>query len=99
MLLSREGLERDAARIGFEPATYEKVVRLLTLLDRITVDADLGPYFVLKGGTALNLFVFDDIPRLSVDIDLNYIGASDVDGMRAARPATHIAYDIRQSAT
>ena len=28
---------------------------------------------VLKGGTALNLFFFD-LPRLSVDIDLNYVG-------------------------
>lgn len=32
---------------------------------------------VLKGGTALNLFSFDEIPRLSVDIDLNYIGYID----------------------
>ncbi|MCG2795115.1 MAG: nucleotidyl transferase AbiEii/AbiGii toxin family protein [Actinomycetia bacterium] len=30
---------------------------------------------VLKGGTALNLFYLD-MPRLSVDIDLNYIGAA-----------------------
>ncbi len=28
-------------------------------------------YFVLKGGTALNLFIHD-LPRLSVDIDLTY---------------------------
>ncbi|MCK7505531.1 MAG: nucleotidyl transferase AbiEii/AbiGii toxin family protein [Desulfobacterales bacterium] len=40
---------------------------------------------VLKGGTALNLFVFD-VPRLSVDIDLNYVGAEDRDGMLAERP-------------
>jgi hypothetical protein len=30
----------------------------------------------LKGGTALNLFHFD-LPRLSVDIDLNFIGTAD----------------------
>lgn len=40
---------------------------------------------MLKGGTALNLFVFD-VPRLSVDIDLNYVGAEDRDGMLADRP-------------
>jgi predicted nucleotidyltransferase component of viral defense system len=40
---------------------------------------------VLKGGTALNLFVFD-VPRLSVDIDLNYIGSSDKAVMDAERP-------------
>src|SRR5690606_38524009 len=39
----------------------------------------------LKGGTALNLFVFD-VPRLSVDIDLNYIGAVDREAMLAERP-------------
>lgn len=39
----------------------------------------------LKGGTALNLFFFD-LPRLSVDIDLNYIGAADRKTMLAERP-------------
>jgi hypothetical protein len=39
----------------------------------------------LKGGTALNLFVFN-MPRLPIDIDLNYIGAVDRDGMLAERP-------------
>ena len=32
--------------------------------------------FAMKGGTALNLFVLA-FPRLSVDIDLNYIAALD----------------------
>jgi predicted nucleotidyltransferase component of viral defense system len=39
----------------------------------------------LKGGTALNLFVLA-LPRLSVDIDLNYIGASDRKTMLSERP-------------
>ena len=29
--------------------------------------------FVLKGGTAINLFVLEELPRLSVDIDLIYL--------------------------
>ena len=41
--------------------------------------------WVLKGGTALNLFLLD-IPRLSVDIDLNYIGALDREKMMEQRP-------------
>ena len=41
--------------------------------------------WVLKGGTALNLLHLD-VPRLSVDIDVNYIGESAVEGMRQARP-------------
>ena len=39
----------------------------------------------LKGGTALNLFVFD-APRLSIDVDLNYIGTPDREFMLAERP-------------
>ena len=44
----------------------------------------------LKGGSALNLFVFN-IPRLSVDIDLNYIGAVDREKMLADRPKVYQA--------
>jgi len=40
---------------------------------------------VLKGGTALNLFVFD-LPRLSVDIDLNFIGLPDRNLMLLEKP-------------
>ena len=40
---------------------------------------------VLKGGTALNLFIFK-LPRLSVDIDLNYIGAVERELMQKERP-------------
>jgi predicted nucleotidyltransferase component of viral defense system len=39
----------------------------------------------LKGGTALNLFLFN-VPRLSIDIDLNYVGAETLDAMLAERP-------------
>ena len=39
----------------------------------------------MKGGTALNLFVFDT-PRLSIDIDLNYVGAEDRETMLLERP-------------
>ena len=39
----------------------------------------------LKGGTALNLFVLD-VPRLSVDIDLNVVGAVERETMLSERP-------------
>jgi len=47
----------------------------------------------LKGGTALNLFLFD-VPRLSVDIDLNYIGAVDRRAMLADRPKVEQAIQV-----
>ncbi|UCD81729.1 MAG: nucleotidyl transferase AbiEii/AbiGii toxin family protein [Desulfobacterales bacterium] len=46
----------------------------------------------LKGGSAINLFVFN-IPRLSVDIDLNYIGAVEREKMLADRPKVEKAIE------
>jgi predicted nucleotidyltransferase component of viral defense system len=40
----------------------------------------------LKGGTALNLFHFESLPRLSVDIDLNYIGEVERSKMLEEKP-------------
>ena len=72
MIPSKERLLYVANETGFRPATLEKVFYLLTLLEEIFVHPNLESKLVLKGGTALNLFVFD-VPRLSIDIDLNYI--------------------------
>jgi predicted nucleotidyltransferase component of viral defense system len=84
-MLTEDDLERAAAATGFQTEPLEKVVRLLSLLDGLRGHPFLKPRVVLKGGTALNLFVFD-VPRLSVDIDLNYIGAADRKTMLAERP-------------
>lgn len=61
---------------GFQPDSVEKVSYLLAALTAINEDNFLSGRLVLKGGTALNLFHFA-LPRLSVDIDLNYIGSTD----------------------
>ena len=58
---------------GFDQFYIEKVLRLLALLGMIFSHHALKDKYVLKGGTALNLFYFK-LPRLSVDIDLNYLG-------------------------
>ena len=63
----------------------EKVAHLLGLLDAIRSHPFLRDRLALKGGTALNLFVFD-VPRLSVDIDLNYVGAESRSAMLEERP-------------
>jgi len=55
------------------------------LLDALRSHPFLGERLALKGGTALDLFVFD-VPRLSIDIDLNYVGDRDRDGMLDERP-------------
>lgn len=74
-MLSREQLQRAAANSGFRLESYEKAHVLVRLLEAVRTHPFLGSRVALKGGTALNLFVLD-FPRLSVDIDLNYVGWS-----------------------
>ena len=85
MRLTPTELSREAAATGFQSDLLEKVIRLIELLEAIRSHPFLGTRVALKGGTALNLFVFD-VPRLSVDVDLNYIGTADRDGMLSDRP-------------
>ena len=74
-----------STRSAFAADTVEKVERLLEVLAALGEDPLLGPAFVLHGGTALNVFV-DDLPRLSVDMDLMFVGRVDVAAMRQERP-------------
>lgn len=85
MRISPEKLATEAAATGFREDILEKVAHLLGLLEAIQSHPFLKGKMVLKGGTALNLFVFN-APRLSVDIDLNYVGATSRDDMLAERP-------------
>jgi predicted nucleotidyltransferase component of viral defense system len=87
MRLTANELAREAAATGFQTEPLEKVILLLELLEAIRSHPFLKERVVLKGGTALNVFRFE-VPRLSVDIDLNYIGAVDRDGMVADRLTT-----------
>jgi len=74
-----------AESTGFRAEMVEKVLHLLNLLDALNSHPFLKGKWVLKGGTALNMFMLD-LPRLSVDIDLNYIGTLDREGMLMDRP-------------
>ncbi|MCA9407819.1 MAG: nucleotidyl transferase AbiEii/AbiGii toxin family protein [Candidatus Omnitrophica bacterium] len=85
MKVSQERILEISQETGFRPDVIEKVVYLLTLLNALNSHPFLKGRWALKGGTALNLFVLN-IPRLSVDIDLNYIGAIDRETMMEERP-------------
>lgn len=85
MKVSRERLIGESQSTGFRPEVLEKVIHLLNLLEGFNRHPFLKGRLAVKGGTALNLFLFG-VPRLSVDIDLNYIGAADRDTMMAERP-------------
>ena len=85
MRVSLEQLAADAEATGFRADMLEKVAHLLGLLEAIQRHPFLKGKLALKGGTALNLFVFD-VPRLSVDIDLNYVAAESREAMLDERP-------------
>ncbi|HPC03067.1 MAG TPA: nucleotidyl transferase AbiEii/AbiGii toxin family protein [Syntrophales bacterium] len=85
MKISPQTLAAQAEATGFRPDMLEKVALLLQLLNAVRSHPFLKDKLVLKGGTALNLFIFD-VPRLSVDIDLNYIGTADRETMLLERP-------------
>lgn len=75
---TRVGTER-----GFRAAPLETVFRLARLLGEI--DAGVGDELCLRGGTALNLLHLD-VPRLSVDIDVDFVGSADAEQAQQRRP-------------
>ena len=77
-------LEKVAKETGFIRDNLEKVVRLSNILEFLVSNDSLKRKLVLKGGTAINLTVFD-MPRLSVDIDLDYCCNSDKETMMSDR--------------
>lgn len=81
MQISKEALLKKARAEGYKPEILEKVYRLLDTFKKILSVPYLKERLVLKGGTALNLFCFERLPRLSVDIDLNYIGQTNREKM------------------
>lgn len=64
------GLAKES---NFSRNTLEKVLRLIDFLNLFNTHQELKGKYVLKGGTAINLCLFD-LLRLSVDIDLNFNG-------------------------
>jgi hypothetical protein len=74
-----------AANTRFPADNLEKVLRLQELLTEFHKHPLLKGKLVLKGGTALNLFYLN-LARLSVDIDLNYIGSIAREATLTERP-------------
>ncbi len=85
MIFSASEVLPLARLTGYKADLIEKVMHLLHLLNGLNTHPYLKDKWVLKGGTALNLFS-QYLPRLSVDIDLNYIGALDRENMITERP-------------
>ena len=93
MSYSEDYISNFGKQTGFINSNIEKVIRLLDVL--AFIDSDLDPYhekLVLKGGTAINLMI-TNLARLSVDIDLDYIGSLDKGKMGIDRDAIMSALD------
>lgn len=84
MQWDRLTLGRMAKELGFPRDTLEKVCRLADVLKFMESDELLSEGIALKGGTAINLTIFD-LPRLSVDIDLDYCRSIEREEMLADR--------------
>lgn len=84
--ISDQELKQEARSRGYRPEMIEKVYHLLDLLEEFMSVPYLSDRLALKGGTAINLFCTDQFPRLSVDLDFNYIGAVDKNIMQQEKP-------------
>lgn len=71
MEFSRQYLIRVAQESNFIKDTLEKVLRLSEILKFLNSDVLFKDKLALKGGTAINLTAVE-LPRLSVDIDLDF---------------------------
>ncbi|MDR0851020.1 MAG: nucleotidyl transferase AbiEii/AbiGii toxin family protein [Clostridiales Family XIII bacterium] len=67
----KQTLTAQAKELGFTRGTFEKVSRLIEILRFMESTDELSDALALKGGTAINLTIFD-LPRLSVDIDMDF---------------------------
>jgi predicted nucleotidyltransferase component of viral defense system len=70
-MYDKPALGRKARELDFVRDAFEKMGRLTEILRFIGAELELNPLLALKGGTAINLTMFN-LPRLSVDIDLDF---------------------------
>lgn len=75
---------KKADELGFIRDALEKVYRLADILKYLNSNPKLKETLALKGGTSINFTVFN-LPRLSVDIDLDYLKAVRRDEMLEER--------------
>lgn len=90
MPASLEYLERCATETGYQVAALEKVTRLGEIAGEVGRHPTLRSALALKGGTAINL-CSGPPTRMSVDLDFNFVGCADREGMVQARPAIESA--------
>ena len=81
---SKKDLDAIAAETGFIRDNLEKTFRLADILEYLNHNGLMAEHLALKGGTAINMTVFN-LPRLSVDIDLDFAKECNRDEMSGIR--------------
>lgn len=69
---NKADIEKVARENNYTINNVEKILRLSFILNHLNTLPDFKGKLLLKGGTAINLVAFDELPRLSVDLDLNF---------------------------
>ena len=82
--VTRSYINEKAKERGFQRDTLEKVVRLYYVLKDMSEIPLLRDNLALKGGTAINLAYFN-LPRLSVDIDMDFTRSGKMEDLRPIR--------------
>lgn len=86
-----------AQKQGFQRDTLEKVVRLYYVLKDMSENPLFRDNLALKGGTAINLAYFN-LPRLSVDIDMDFTRSGKMVDLSPYRKAIKdTLFDLLQS--
>lgn len=85
-------LGKKAEELGFVRDTLEKVTRLADILEYLNTNPVLKDSLALKGGTAINLTIFN-LPRLSVDIDMDYLITNSREEMLESREVINSTID------
>lgn len=84
--LDRKYFESMSEKTKFQKDILEKVFRLADIFRAVYEDGYLKSVLVLKGGTAIN-FIYFNMPRLSVDIDFNFVSDKAREDMLESRKA------------
>lgn len=68
----KKQIRQIAEEYSYTATNVEKVIRLCLILEDLNRLDEFSGKLLLKGGTAINLVAFEKIPRLSVDLDLDF---------------------------
>ena len=68
----KKRIRQIAEEYSYTATNVEKVIRLCLILEDLNRLDEFAGKLLLKGGTAINLIAFENLPRLSVDLDLDF---------------------------